>query len=154
MPDEIERHVSKFRALVREILDAGAKAERERLLTLLQTPGEQPLTVARVTRSRKPRGRSRKYGSVSAPIREALNELSADSPTGVTVADLVALFELRGAGPTEKQIRAALKNLSAPGGEIVRIDRGKYLSRGASESRSAEKPSDDPPGSLNLLAAE
>jgi hypothetical protein len=150
MSDEFERHAAEFLAFARRIFDAGAKAERERLFALLQVPGERPPTVARV--SRKPRRRSRKYGSVSAPIRKALNELSVDSPRGVKVADLVAHFELHGAGPTEKQIRAALKNLSAPGGEVVRIDRGKYLSRGANESRSAEKPGGDAPGSFNFAA--
>jgi hypothetical protein len=81
---------------------------------------------------------------VSAPVRDALIELSADSPTGVTVADLGAHFELRGAGPTGKQIRAALKLLTKSG-EAVNITRGRYLSRSASESRSAENSGADTP---------
>jgi hypothetical protein len=70
---------------------------------------------------------------------------------GVTVADLGAHFELRGAGPTGKQIRAALKQLSKSG-EAVNISRGRYLSRSASESRRAEKPGGSSPGSFNLAA--
>jgi hypothetical protein len=77
--------------------------------------------------------------------------LSADSPTGVTVADLEAHFELQGSGPTKQQIRAAIKLLTSAG-DAVRIDRGKFLSRAASESQHSEKPGDDTPGSFNLAA--
>ena len=154
MPDEFEWHAPQFLALARQIFDAGAKAERERLMALLQTPREEVSAPAQVPRKR--RKRSAGYGSVSGPVREALNELSADSPGGVTTADLAAHFELRGTGPTGQQIRAALKQLTKSG-EAVNVALGKYLSRGANESRRAEKPGDDAPGSFNLresMAAE
>jgi hypothetical protein len=160
MPDEFDRlfrqFVPEFETFARRIFDAGGKAERDRLrdplLALLQASGQDAQPAAAARAARKSRERWATYGSVSAPIREALNELSADSLSGVTVADLVAFFELRGTGPTEKQIRAALKNLSKPSGEAVNIARGKYLSRSVSESRSAEKPGDDAPGSFNHAA--
>ena len=155
MPDnELERLISDFAALGRKIhamgKEAGKEAERARVMAMLQSPGEE--APMRDQMRRKPREHWATYGSVSAPIREALMELSADSPTGATVADLVAFFELRGTGPTQKQIRAALKNLSAPGGEIVRVDRGKYLSRDAYESRRAGKSGADTPDRFNQAA--
>jgi hypothetical protein len=70
--------------------------------------------------------------------------LSADSPAGVTVADLEAHFELQGSGPTKQQIRAAIKLLRNTG-DAVWIDRGKFLSRAASESRRAENSGADTP---------
>jgi len=151
MPDaELERLISDFAALGRKIYAMGREAERARLMALLQS-SDAPSTPVPVRTPRKPRNHSTTYGSVSAPVREALIELSADSPMGVTVADLEAHFELRGAGPTGKQTRAALKQLTKSG-EAVNIARGKYLSRSASESLRAEKPGDDAPGSLNLAA--
>jgi hypothetical protein len=149
MPDEFERLVPEFIALARRIFDAGGKAEHSRLMALLQYP-DGSASASNQT-SQKPRARSATYGSVSAPVRDALNELSTDSPEGVAVADIVAYFELRGSGPTEKQIRAALKQLTNTR-EAIRIDRGKYLSREAHESRNAEKPGGDTPGSFDLAA--
>jgi len=150
MPDEFDRLVPEFLALARRIFEAGGRAERERLMALLQSSDDFASEPNR--NLRKPRARSATYGSVSAPVRNALIELSADSPSGVGVADIVAYFELRSSGPTEKQIRAALKQLTNTD-EAKRIERGKYLSREASESRNAEKPGASTPGSFNLAAA-
>ena len=134
MSDEFERLVPEFLALARRIFDEGGKAERARLLALLQSPDASISASSPIIR--KLRARSATYGSVSTPVRDALNELSADLPSGVGVADIVAYFELRGSGPILEQIRAALKQLTNTQ-EAIRIDRGKYLSREARELLNA-----------------
>jgi hypothetical protein len=153
MPDdELERLISDFAALGRKIYAMGQEAERTRIMAALQSSDAPTITPLPARAPRKPRMRSRKsYGSVSVPVTAALTELSADSPSGVTVADLEAHFELHGGGPTGKQIRAALKQLTKSG-KTVNVSRGKYLSPSASKSRGAEKPGDDAPGSLSLAA--
>jgi hypothetical protein len=156
MPDdELEKLISDFAALGRKIYAMGKDAERARLMALLQSSDAESGTSLRPARVRapwKPRARrSTLYGAVSTPVRRALSELSADSPSGVTVGDLAAHFELQGSGPTTKQIRAALKQLTKTA-EAVNIARGKYLSRQASESLRAENSGADTPEHFSLAA--
>jgi len=77
------------------------------------------------------------YGAVSQPVKDDLGELSADTPAGVSAADIVAYFELKGGGPDEKQVRAALKQLTKSGG-ATRVERGLYLSREAADAEAVE----------------
>jgi hypothetical protein len=155
MPDDeferfFQRIIPEFKPVARRFWDAAEETQRERLRAFLDSPSQE--APIRDQTRRKPRVRSRKsYGSVSVPVTLALAELSADSPNGVTVADLEAHFELHGGGPTGKQIRAALKQLTKSE-KAVNVSRGKYLSPSASESRGAGKPGDDAPGSFNLAA--
>jgi hypothetical protein len=152
MPDEFERLIPDFLALARRIFDAGARAERERLLALIQSPDSTVFASSRDHKTSDPKPTT--YGSISAPVRDALIELGADSPEGVGAGDLAAYFERKGGGPTEKQVRAALKLLWNTG-EANRVSRGRYLPRAAAAtpSESEEKPGDDDsPGFFNLAA--
>jgi hypothetical protein len=144
--DDFDRLAPEFLALARRIFDAGAKAERERLVALIQSTG----SIAPIPH-RERRMRATGYGAVSAPVREVLAELAADSPDGVGARDIARHFERRGGGPSERQVRAALKTLSLTG-DAVRASRGKYIPRAAATlSASEEKPGDDASGSLDLL---
>jgi hypothetical protein len=147
MPNEFERLIPEFLTLARRIYDAGVRAERDRLLTVLQSPdGDQ-------SSDREPkrgRAQSTAYGSISAPVREALIELVPDYPDGIGAADLAAYFERQGSGPNEKQVRAALKLLLNTG-EANRVSRGRYLPRTAAQPQSEEEPGGDAPGPIDFL---
>jgi hypothetical protein len=153
MPDEFERLIPDFLALARRIFDAGARAERERLLALIQSPDR---AVAASGRDRKTsETKPKTYGSVSAPVREALIQLVPNSPDGIGPRQIAEHFQRIGGGPDERQVRAALKTLTISG-EAIRASRGRYLPRvAATPPASEEKPGeDDSPGSFELLAAE
>jgi hypothetical protein len=89
---------------------------------------------------------------VRAPVREALIELSRHFPEGVGAADLAEYFERRGGGPTEKQVRAALKLLTNAR-EANRVSRGRYLPRAMAMPAGEENSGDNAPEPLNLEAA-
>jgi hypothetical protein len=149
--DDFKRLEAEFLALARRIFDAGAKAERDRIVAALQTPGAVLYSGAtdRLVRERVAAG----YGAVSAPVRDALIELAAESPTGVGAKEITQHFVRRGSGPDERQIRAALKTLTLTG-NAVRAARGKYLPRGASISSPMreENSGDDAPEPFDLAA--
>jgi hypothetical protein len=137
---------SEFLALARRIFDAGAKAERARVMALVA--GEE----IQVSPRKEPRARATGYGTVSGPVRDALIALSAESKDGVGARDIADYFARQGSGPDERQVRAALKTLSITG-EAVRASRGRYLPRDTAET-SAERGenSGDEPEPFDLAA--
>jgi hypothetical protein len=153
--DDFKPLEAEFLALARRIFDAGAKAERNRVLGYIQfgeTVGVPP--VGRPIR----KAASRSYGSVSAPVRQALTQLATESPDGVGPRQIAEHFARHGSGPDERQVRAALKTLTISG-EAVRASRGRYLPRVmmVAPSQREEEPGDDAPGSFDLsesMAAE
>jgi hypothetical protein len=147
MSDEFERLAPEFLAMARRIFEAGARSERARLRAVLDQDESQALP----SRRDPPRARraAAGYGAISAPVKQALNELMVDSPEGVSAGDIAAYFELQGSGPTEKQVRAALKQLHNTG-DAIRAARGRYLGR--QESGARDEPGDESPGPFNLAA--
>ena len=150
MPDEFERLIPDFLALARRIFDSGARAERERLLALIQSPDR---AVAASSRDRKTsETKPKTYGSVSAPVREALIQLVTNSPDGIGPRQIAEHFQRIGGGPDERQVRAALKTLTISG-EANRASRGRYLPRGWERPPATEeKPGGDAPGPFDLAA--
>jgi hypothetical protein len=147
--EDFKRLEAEFLALARRIFDAGAKAERNRVLGFIHsselTPSASP---ARPHRKSVAQG----YGSVSGPVREALTQLAPESPDGVGPRQLAEYFSRIGGGPDERQVRAALKTLTISG-EAIRASRGRYLPRGWERPPATEeKPGDDAPGSFDLAA--
>jgi hypothetical protein len=150
MSDEFERLAPEFLAMARRIFEAGAKAERAKLLALLQQ-GDTPASEFRAV-VHTPRRGSTTYGSVSPLVNDALKELAIDSPDGVGASEIAAYFERRGSGLTEKQVRAALKQLHNTG-EANRASRGRYLPRAAAAPpTSGENPDGDTSGHFDLAA--
>jgi hypothetical protein len=151
---DFKRFEAEFLALARRIFDAGAKAERDRVLGLIQF-AEAPVTISANRPSRK--NVAKGYGSVSAPVREALIQLAPEAPDGVGPRQLAEYFARFGGGPDERQVRAALKTLTISG-EAIRASRGRYLPRLAvTPGQSEEKPGGDTPGffdPLESMAAE
>jgi hypothetical protein len=146
--DDFKRLEDEFLALARRIFDAGAKAERARLVGLIQASSPMAMEVARPARKARAAG----YGAVSAPVREALVQLAPGSPHGIGPRQIAEHFQRIGGGPNERQVRAALKTLTLSG-EAVRASRGRYLPRGAaSPSSGGENPDDDTSGHLDLAA--
>ena len=147
--DDFKRLEREFLALARRIFDAGVRTERESVVAFLQGKGG---FVAQTEVAHPRRAKTTQYGSVSAPVRDALIELSSNSSDGVGAADLADYFERRGGGPTEKQVRAALKLLTNTG-EANRVSRGRYLPRVAAVPQtSGETPDGDTSGRLDLAA--
>jgi hypothetical protein len=147
--DDFKRQEQEFLVLARRIFNAGVRTERERVVAFLQGKGG---FVVRAEVAHPQSAKTTQYGSVSAPVRDALIELGSNSPDGVGAADLADYFERRGGGPTEKQVRAALKLLTNTG-EANRVSRGKYLPRAmATPSMSEEKPGGDAPDSFDVAA--
>ncbi len=74
--DDFRRLEAEFLALARRIFDAGAKAERDRVLGYIQFGETVAAPPASYFNRRKvsPKG----YGSVSAPVRQALTQLAAE----------------------------------------------------------------------------
>jgi hypothetical protein len=154
MPDDFEKLTPEFLALARRIFDAGRKMEHDRMAGLLRAALSDEGLVAMVhTAHQRGRTTGASHGSVSVPVREALRELSARTPDGVGAADIAASFESRiGGGPTERQVRAALKQLHKVG-EAIRLERGRYLSRDAAPAQpSGEVPDGDASGGFPLAA--
>jgi hypothetical protein len=147
MSDEFERLAPEFLAMARRIFAAGARSERARLRAVLDQDESQALPSRRDPP--RPRRAAAGYGAISAPVKQALNELMVDSPEGVSAGDIAAYFELQGSGPTEKQVRAALKQLHNTG-DAIRAARGRYLGR--QESGARDEPGDESPGPFNLAA--
>jgi hypothetical protein len=151
--DNFKLFEAEFLALARRIFDAGAKAERDRIIASLQAPGTVLYSGAtdKLVRERVATG----YGAVSAPVREALIELAAESPKGVGAKEIAQHFAHRGSGPDERQVRAALKTLTLTG-NASRAARGKYLPRLTATPSSSEEENPDAgaPGDFDLLAAE
>jgi hypothetical protein len=150
MSDEnFKRLEVEFLALARRIYDAGAKAERDRVLGLIQSGEATPATaIARQSRKAIAKG----YGTVSAPVREALIHLAPESPDGVGPRQIAEHFARIGSGPDERQVRAALKTLTISG-EANRASRGRYLPRGWERPPATEeKPGGDAPGPFDLAA--
>jgi len=136
MPDDdLKQLESELLALVRRIYDAGAKAALHHVVATVQT------SMGSVAVSHKPRPRATGYGAVSAPVRDVLIQLAAESPEGVGARDIAQHFERRGSGPDERQVRAALKTLSITG-EAIRASRGRYLPRLAATSSKRGENSD------------
>jgi hypothetical protein len=149
--DDFKRLEIEFLALARRIFDAGAKAERERVVALIH--GSGGVFVDAQVRPRA-RARATGYGAVSGPVRDALTALSAESAEGVGAREIAEHFVRLGSGPDERQVRAALKTLTITG-EAIRASRGRYLPRAtAAPSTSEEKSGGDTPDSFDLLAAE
>jgi hypothetical protein len=151
--DDFKRLEAEFLALARRIFDAGAKAERDRVLGLIQF-GE--VTTAATSADRPARKNMAKgYGSVSAPVRDALIQLAPESPDGVGPRQLAEHFTRLGGGPDERQVRAALKTLTISG-EAIRASRGRYLPRPAATPSTTEEENPDAgaSGDFDLLAAE
>jgi hypothetical protein len=147
--DDFKRLEADFLELARRIYDAGAKAERDRVLGLIQS-GEATTAAAIARQPRKTI--SKGYGTVSAPVREALIQLAPESPDGISPRQIANHFARTGSGPDERQVRAALKTLTISG-EAVRASRGRYLPRGWERPPAAEeKPGDDAPGPFDLAA--
>lgn len=149
MPDDaFKRLEPEFLALARRIWDAGVKAERARLRAILETVESDESAGQEAKRSSQTTG----YGSVSAPVREALIQLAAESLEGVGARDIAQHFERLGSGPNERQVRAALKTLSITG-EARRASRGRYLPRAAaSPSAGEENPDARASGHFSLAA--
>lgn len=150
MPDEIERIIDglipEFRVFARRVIEAGIKADRERVVAFIRSPDSVVPEFHHA--ERRPRSTSTGYGSVSPIVREALKELSTDSPEGVGAGEITAYFQRRGGGPTEKQVRAALKQLHNTG-DAIRAARGRYLGRQEIDAR--DEPGVSAPGPVNLL---
>jgi hypothetical protein len=147
--DDFKRLEPEFLALARRIFDAGIKAERDRVMLLIQGEGRFVANAQVVPRAR---ARATGYGAVSAPVRDALIKLASESAEGIGARDIAEHFKRVGSGPDERQVRAALKTLTITG-EAVRASRGRYLPRAAaSPPTSEEKPGDDTPDSVDLAA--
>jgi hypothetical protein len=151
MADEFEKLVPEFLSMARRIFDAGRVSERERIISAA-LEGD---TSRNREQPRQPRSRSAGYGAVSTPVREALRAVAVDHPEGIDTAEIVSYFDRIGGGPTERQIRAALKQL-ANTGEAKRASRGRYLpSESASSSpHSGEENPDAGTSGIFSLAAE
>jgi hypothetical protein len=153
MGEDFKRLETEFLALARRIYDAGVKAERDRIIAALHIPSAASEATSRPARERSTAG----YGAVSAPVLEALNELSIESPEGVGAKEIAEHFERRGSGPDYQQVRAGLKTLTLTG-NVVRAARGKYLPRAAIRSpHEEENLGDESPGSIDRfesMAAE
>lgn len=142
----------EFRKVARVLIHAGIGIERNRVVNLIQGPILSTTARTRTAPAMRP-STGAVYGAVSQPVREALKELSADTPAGVAAADIVAHFELQGAtGPTERQVRAALKNLYRVG-HAERLERGRYLHRESAGSSATDgNPDAGASGQLPLAA--
>jgi hypothetical protein len=147
--DDFKRLEPEFLALARRIYDAGAKSALRRVMAGIQVEMESGTPLA----PRKPRVRATGYGAVSAPVRGALIDLTAESAEGVGARDIAEYFKRAGSGPDERQVRAALKTLTITG-EAVRTSRGRYLPRTAATppSGARENPDADTSGHLDLAA--
>ena len=160
MPDELDRVIAQlmpslmpeFQGLARRLIEAGIQYERRRVLAFLgdSVPSLSLSTSAPIVSVSRREGAAA-YGAVSTPVREALRALSADTPTGVTTADIAAHFELHGGGVTERQVRAALKQLHKAG-DAIRVNRGRYLSRDAASAQPSGEVPDEPPSGFSLAA--
>jgi hypothetical protein len=147
MADEFERLVPEFLSLARRIFDAGVQAERARLLALIQPDARQDAGARHEFRRE-----SASYGTVSPLVKDALGTLAVDSPDGVGAGEIAAYFDGRGGGPTEKQVRAALKQLHNTG-EAIRASRGRYLPRAtATPPAREENPDAGASGDFDLAA--
>ena len=118
--DDFKRLEPKFLALARIIYDAGAKAALHRAMAGIQASMEDGSL-----RAPRPR-RSVEYGTLIAPVRDALVKLAAESVEGVGAREIAEHFERAGGGPDAGQIRSVLKNLTNAGA-AVRASRGHYL---------------------------
>lgn len=147
--DSFKRLEPEFLALARRIYNAGAKAERDRLIAILQTPGTVIYSGAtdRLVRERVAAG----YGAVSAPVREALIKLADKSPDGVGAKQVAEHLVRCGSGLNERQVRAALKTLTLTG-NAVRAARGRYLPRRVAVPPAEGDPADDTAGPFSLAA--
>jgi hypothetical protein len=149
MSDDFKRLEAEFLALARRIFDAGAKAERDRVVGFIQS-GEAATTAATDRPLRKVTAKG--YGSVSAPVRNALILLAPESPDGVGPRQLAEHFARLGTGPDERQVRAALKTLTISG-EAIRASRGRYLPRAtATPPTSEENPDAETSGDYDIAA--
>jgi hypothetical protein len=147
--DDFAKFETEFLGLARRIFDAGAQAERSRVVALIQGGGNFT-AVAQVVH--RPRSRMVGYGKVSGRVRDALTALAVNLPDGVSVSDIEQHFQRLGAGPDKRQIRAALKSLTITG-DANRAARGKYLPHGAAvPPPSGETPDDDASGDFQLAA--
>jgi hypothetical protein len=148
--DDFKRLEPEFLALARRIYDAGAKAALHRVMASIQVSMEVGTPVV----ARTPRARATGYGAVSGPVRDALIELATESPEGIGPQQIAEHFAHRGAGPDERQVRAALKTLTISG-EAIRASRGRYLPRQAA-TRSPlveeENPDADTSGDFDVAA--
>jgi hypothetical protein len=146
---EFKRLEPEFLALARRIFDAGAKAERARVVALIQGGGTFFADSHVLPRARP---RATGYGAVSTPVKEALIKLAAESAEGLGARDIAEYFKRAGSGPDERQVRAALKTLTITG-EAVRASRGRYLPRTpASPPSSGEDPDAGASGGFDLAA--
>lgn len=152
--DEFDELADELLATARRIFDVGRRVERARIAPLLQAALSDEILIETIHREHRRAAKRTQsgYGAVSTPVRDALAELSRIMPGGVGAGDIATYFEQRGAGPDLRQVRAALKQLHTRG-DAVRGDRGRYLSREASDASapSGEVPDEQPSG-LSLTA--
>ena len=164
MPDDFDKLIPDLLDVARRIYqvgkEAGIKAERERVLAIVQlvdepTQQSQPLASRPIKATR--RGRSTRpvsYGEISRPVLQAMRELAVERPEGVGPPEIVEYFWRRGDNINELQVRASMKHLFVTG-RTFRAHRGRYLPRETAESPLSEEiPDADTSGPLSLAAAE
>jgi len=150
MADELDRIVDRlmpqllpdFRSFARRLIETGMQAERDRVIALIQAPS----AAASESRSSSPHSYPAAHGSISRPVLEAMQELATTIAGGIGAADLALFFKNRGGGPNDRQVRAAIKQLTNTG-DAIRVSRGRYLPRAAATPlASGENPDADTSG--------
>jgi hypothetical protein len=148
--------------LIRRAFEAGVKQERARLTALInadpQQLEEEPPSYRRdallpESPPHQTPTASANYGRVIGAVRDVFHTMHIGS-SGIDAGSI--LNHLMRTAPDRHinggQVRTALKQL-LDREEVVRVERGRFrLSRPALSGE--EDPGADPPGSLNLLAAE
>lgn len=144
------RLLPEFRSLARRLIEAGIQVERHRVIALIQTPN-----VASASHPQNPLpAYPAAHGSISGPVLAALQALAPDLAGGIGAADLALYFERRGGGPTDRQARAAIKQLTNTG-EAICVARGRYLPRAAASTAlttEGENPDGDASGDFQQAA--
>ena len=118
--DDFDQFLPEFTALARRIFDAGVRCEHERLLALFQ--GKAP--TASPSRPKRLQTESMaSYGSISQPVRNALDMLRHRHPEGADTRAVTEYCREHDFLLTERQVRAALKQLYNIG-VAIRVTRG------------------------------
>src|ERR1051326_1439753 len=93
MANEFDELAAELLAVARRIFDAGRRVERGRITPLLQAALSDEALIEMVHKENRRAKHASGYGAVSQPVRDALKELSAESPDGVGAGDLAAYFQ-------------------------------------------------------------
>lgn len=137
----------EFRLLARRLIEVGMQVERDRVIALIQTPNAAFVSDQQNPLPAYPAA----HGSISGPVLAALQELAPSSAGGIGAADLALYFERCGGGPTDRQVRAAIKQLTNTR-EVIRVSRGRYLPRSSITATVEENPEADTSGLFGLAA--